>query len=99
MTPVFLDTVGLIAVWDATDQWHSAAATVFGHLVTSGRPLLTTTLVIYECGNAGARRPYRTDVDDLRVLMVADGRLIEPTADDVSKAWLDYRAGHAASAG
>lgn len=26
MTPVFLDTVGLIAIWDEDDQWHSRAS-------------------------------------------------------------------------
>jgi hypothetical protein len=26
MKPVFLDTVGLIALWDSTDQWHAADA-------------------------------------------------------------------------
>jgi hypothetical protein len=25
MNPVFLDTVGLIAVWDKADQWHNDA--------------------------------------------------------------------------
>jgi hypothetical protein len=25
MTPVFLDTVGLIAIWNAADQWHDVA--------------------------------------------------------------------------
>ena len=25
MTPIFLDTVGLLAVWDEDDQWHAAA--------------------------------------------------------------------------
>jgi len=25
MTPVFLDSVGLIALWDKDDQWHDAA--------------------------------------------------------------------------
>ncbi len=36
MTPVFLDTVGLLAVWDTADQWHPAAAPVFLQLVASG---------------------------------------------------------------
>ena len=25
MTGVFLDTVGLLALWDMADQWHAAA--------------------------------------------------------------------------
>jgi hypothetical protein len=27
MNPVFLDSVGLIAVWDTDDQWHAVADT------------------------------------------------------------------------
>jgi uncharacterized protein len=59
MNPVLLDTVGLIAVWDKADQWHDEAEPVFLSLVRSGRTILTTTLILYECGNAAARRPYR----------------------------------------
>jgi hypothetical protein len=29
MTPVFLDTVGLIALWDKDDQWHGSAETAY----------------------------------------------------------------------
>lgn len=76
MNPAFLDTIGLIAVWDKADQWHAAADPVYWQLVRSGRPLLTTTLVLYECGNAAARRPYRTAVDELRVWLAGRGRLI-----------------------
>src|SRR6266540_3698585 len=99
MNPVFLDTVGLIAAWDTTDQWHAAAEPVFLQLVASGRQLLTTTLVLYECGNAAARRPYRTTVDDLRIWLAGRNWLIEPTVNDLDTAWADYRAGHAGSAG
>jgi len=99
MNPVFLDTVGLIAVWDTADQWHAAAAPVFLQLAASGRPLVTTTLVLFECGNAAARRPYRTAVDDLRVWLAARGQLVEPTANDLDTAWADYRAGTHMSAG
>ena len=88
MNPVFLDTVGLIAVWDRSDQWHDDAEPGFLRLVTSGRPILTTTLVLYECGNAAARRPYRTSVDDLRNWLAAKGWLIEPTASDVDAFFL-----------
>lgn len=99
MTPAFLDTVGLIALWDVADQWHGLAAPAFVQLLQSGRPLVTTPFVLYECGNAAARRPYRTDVDDLRQLLEADGRLIEPTPADVTVAWGRYRAGYAGDAG
>ncbi len=99
MKPVFLDTVGLIAVWDTADQWHATAEPVFRSLFVSGRALVTTTAVLFECGNAAARRPYRTDIDDLRLVLLTEGRLIEPITADVTNAWASYRAGHVGDAG
>lgn len=99
MTPVLLDTVGLVAVWDVADQWHADAEPVFLHLAASGRPLFATSLVLYECGNASARRPYRTTVDDLRRWLAAKGWLIEPTTADIDTAWTDYRAATVGAAG
>ena len=29
MTAVFLDTLGLLAVWDVSDQWHAAAEAAY----------------------------------------------------------------------
>ena len=99
MTPVLLDTVGLIAIWDEDDQWHDPAAIVFDQLLAQGRRLVATTLVLYECGNAAARRPYRADVDVLRERMKAEGQLIEHIESDVAAAWSAFRAGHVGSAG
>ncbi len=99
MTPAFLDTVGLIAVWDKADQWHNDAEPVFLKLVASGRPILTTTLVLYECGNAAARRPYRTTVADLRSWLATKSWLVEPTASDLDTGWAAYRTASAGVAG
>jgi predicted nucleic acid-binding protein len=55
--------------------------------------------VLYECGNAAARRPYRSTVDDLRTWLTAKGWLIEPNASDLNTAWTDYRAAAAGQAG
>ena len=93
MTPVFLDTVGLIAVWDETDQWHTAAEPIWLNLIRQGRPVVTTPLILYECGNAAARRRYRSQVATFRDLMQAAGGLVEPTSDELQTAWVQYAAG------
>ncbi|HUQ69943.1 MAG TPA: PIN domain-containing protein [Planctomycetaceae bacterium] len=99
MTLVFLDTVGLLAVWNMTDQWHAAAEPVFAALQTQEVRLVTTSLVLYECGNAAARRPYRRHVSLLRETMGLAGDLHEPTPGDVEAAWLAYRQGSSGDAG
>ncbi len=63
---VFLDTVGLLAVWDESDQWHGAAEACFSELLGCRADLVTSSFVLLECGNAAARRPYRSAVSRLR---------------------------------
>ena len=99
MTPVFLDTVGLLALWDASDQWHAAAEPAFARLVETRTRLLTTSFILLECGNAAARRPYRQAVTRLRERLQAAGLLIVPTDDDWNQAWAAYARGEADQAG
>lgn len=99
MTDVFLDTVGLLALWDRSDQWHDAAERAFAQLTAARRGLLTTTYVLLECGNAAARRPYRLEVDLLREQLEAGGMLIGPTEADWRQAWTAYCRGEADRAG
>src|SRR5438093_5330231 len=96
---VFLDTVGLIALWDESDQWHRAAHVCFERLGASRANLVTTTFVLLECGNAAARRPYRSAVSRLRTQLEAGGRLVAPSAEDWQTAWAAYEKGEADSAG
>lgn len=96
---VFLDTVGLLALWDESDQWHSAALSSYGALEAGRAELVTTSFILLECGNAAARRPYRSAVARLRRQMDGTGRLILPTSEDVTAAWLAYEKGEADSAG
>lgn len=93
MTPVFLDTVGLIALWDEADQWHLAASDVFSVLLAAKAPYLTTTPVLYECGNAAARKPFRHRITAIRQALLAGGGLIEPTTADVDHAWSLFENG------
>lgn len=96
---VFLDAVGLLALWDESDQWHPAAQACFVQLRKSRADLITTTFVPLECGNAAARRPYRSAVSRLRQQMDRANRLIVPTAEDPRAAWGAYDGGDADCAG
>ena len=99
MNDAFLDTVGLIAVWDAADQWHAFAEAAYRSLLAQGRRLVTTSLVLVECGNAAARRPYRPMVNALRRALAGEGLVIEPNAQEIEDAWAAYDLGEAGRAG
>jgi uncharacterized protein len=99
MTPVFLDTVGLLAVWDVTDQWNAAADAAYQAITQRGQQVLTTPLILWECGNAAARRPFRQRVNALRQKLFKEGVLIEPTPQEIERAWAAYDRGEAAQAG
>ena len=92
MKPVFLDTVGLIAVWDEDDQWHTPAARAFAQLVREKTVMVTTPYVLAECGNAASRRPYRADVVELRANLERRKQVLFPTDDDWQEAWRRYAA-------
>jgi predicted nucleic acid-binding protein len=96
---VFLDTVGLVAVRDVSDQWHQAAAAAYLELLAQEDRLVTTELVLLECGNAAARRPFRQRVNALRQALIQDRLLIEPTPDEIEEAWAAYDRGEAGQAG
>ena len=87
---VFLDTVGLLALWDRSDQWHALAARAFQLLSQERAGLFTSSLVLLECANAAARRPYRTAVAALWREMQSSGRLFHPAGQDLDEAWSDY---------
>lgn len=93
MKPVFLDSVGLVALWLQSDQWHHSARTAFGALFASRRRVVTTSLVLLECGNAVSRKPARKDVIRLRYDLLANNGLLVPTEDDWSEGWRAYESG------
>ena len=99
MRTVFLDTVGLLALWDESDQWHPAAQAAFDRLRNERDPLVTTSFVLLECGNAAARRPYRQAVVRLRTRLESAGRVVVPTTEDWQEAWRGFERGDAAEAG
>ena len=100
MSGVFLDSVGLLALWNASDQWHAAAVEAHRRLIEWDPLLWTTTLVLYECGNRAARRAdFRSLTASFRDEMEVGNTLIVPTPDDERTAWAAYRRGEAGSAG
>jgi predicted nucleic acid-binding protein len=96
---VFLDTVGLLAVWDESDQWHGASQGCFLELTASRADVVTTTFILLECGKAAARRPYGSAVSRLRKELEKGNRLIVPSDEDWRAAWPAYERGEANSAG
>jgi predicted nucleic acid-binding protein len=99
MRRVFLDTVGLIALWEESDQWHVAAEQALSALSIPAAQLVTTSLILLECGNAAARKPYRMDVEQLRRRMLFDQTLVEATVEEIAQAWRDYAARSTGDAG
>jgi hypothetical protein len=43
MNTVFLDTVGLLALWDVADQWHMPAEEAFAEIMEARQALVTST--------------------------------------------------------
>jgi uncharacterized protein len=99
MNGVFLDTVGLIAVWDTTDQWHDIAENVFKDLLIKRIPLVTTNQVLLECGNASSRRPYRYRANALRKQLRDAGLLRDPSDEQLESVWTAFDRGEVGQAG
>jgi uncharacterized protein len=99
MNKVFVDTVGMVAVWNRSDQWHESACHAYSLLDRRYTLLYSTTLVLAERANAAARTPFRSDVDDFRERLEASGTLIWISADDWQTAWAGCREGHLDRAG
>lgn len=99
MTPIFLDSVGLLAIWNRSDQWHTVARQAYAELRSESADFVTTQYVLLECGNAAARTPIRRDVTQLRVRLSEANRLIVPTDEDWNLAWNAYDRGDFGDAG
>ena len=99
MRTVFLDTVGLVALWDEDDQWHQDAEKAMEEIRKSNCRLVTTPYVLLECGNTAARTSYRKDVHELKKELETHGNLLHPDNKDEEKAWESYLRGEAGNAG
>jgi predicted nucleic acid-binding protein len=99
MRQVFIDSVGLLAIWDEDDQWHGAAELAWQDVLKSRAVLVTTAYVLLECGNAVSRTPFRADVDEMRRRLERAKTLFHPTQEDWAEAWHEYARHGAADAG
>jgi predicted nucleic acid-binding protein len=99
MKMVFLDTVGILALFDEDDQWHAAAVAAYERIRVTGAWRVTTPFILWECGNTASRRPYRRDVCELRLKLRQRGRLLDVTQADEESAWQAYQAGAVGDAG
>jgi predicted nucleic acid-binding protein len=93
VSDVFLDTVGLIAILNHTDQWRASAAAALSDLHVKRRGFITTDLIFYEAGNALSRTPLRAAVDNLRIELRDQGKIKPPSESDCELAWQLYRQG------
>jgi len=96
---VFLDTVGLLALWNRRDQWHLKARQAFSELAASRCRLVTTSYVLMECGNAASRHPFRKLVVELREGLITGGNLLDPTQEEIDETWQSYAQGRVGQAG
>jgi predicted nucleic acid-binding protein len=55
VTPIFLDTAGLIAWINKDDQWHELARRKWSELIDARNPLITSSLVLVEIGDGLSR--------------------------------------------
>ena len=99
MSLVFVDAVGLLALWNDDDQWHHAARGAFVPISDGRTALVTTPFILAECGNAASRTPFRAEADRLRLEFEAAETLIWPTEADWHQAWSAYQRGEADAAG
>lgn len=99
MSGVFLDTVGLLGLWDEDDQWHVQAEQAFGEMRRLRQPLFTTSYIIAECANATARWIEREKIQTLARALHACGGFIFPTEADWNEAWQRYAGGSPGEAG
>jgi uncharacterized protein len=99
VSDVFLDTVGLLGLLDADDQWHAAADAAYQRLKGAGREFVTTSLVLLEAGNAASRTSFRQHVSAIRREFGERDQLIFPTAHDWEQGWILYEQNFANRAG
>ena len=89
MTAVFLDTSGLLARVNSRDRYHSVAKQTWQRLLSERRLLVTTSLVLIECGDGLSRLNQRRLAIALRdsLLKLPNLRIVQSTNELEDRAW------------
>ena len=66
MTPVFLDSAGLLALLNVRDSLHTTAARLWDEFLATRTPLITTSLVLIELADCLSSARHRSLAVDLR---------------------------------
>jgi uncharacterized protein len=90
VSDVFLDTVGLLALLDADDQWHGAADSAYQGIKAAGRDFVTTSFILLEAGNAATRTSFRQHVSAIRRDLMERDQVIVPLPLDWEGGWVMY---------
>ena len=89
MTRVFLDTLGLVAVVNAADQWHAQAEPIWRRMMQSKARMVTTSLVLVELGDGLAKVHQRKLATQLYDRLGRSKRIeiIQITEQHVARGW------------
>ena len=87
MTPVFLDTSGLIAVANRKDHCHGRAEAAWKQLLHEHRRLVTTNIVIIELGDGLSRLRERPIAIAIRDMLIRTATIIHMTSSVEDAAW------------
>jgi predicted nucleic acid-binding protein len=89
VSPVFLDTSGLIAVVNADDSLRADALEVWHRLIATRVPLITTSLVLVELGDGLSRVHLRPLAIETRRRLLASPQcdVIQVTPEVEAEGW------------
>lgn len=92
MTPVFVDTSGIVALMWARDRWHRAAKAAWKRLLAARVALLTTDLVLAESVTlARSRGGFDVSVKLGEALRKPPFEILWSTPERVDAAWSLYK--------
>ena len=92
MTPVFLDSAGLMALLNVRDSLHATATGIWNDFVSAQTPLVTTSLVLIELGDCLSTSRHRSLAIEMRqqLLRSSQCEIVIATPELESASWNLY---------